>query len=232
MATMAYTPAYTYDALPRSLSRAASYIAPQPLMYSQSIYSNPLYTNTPYSTYDYSRSSTSLVPFSRPMTAFGNTYDPYYSTAVGHVPLSRPRVYSGASYMSHLTGINQHPFSTFRQIRFKRKGAFSAGVTLAEAQAHIRLSHNDHYTIYDLNADGRGTIHLSVTWNGYPQMAYQIPLDSRTGRFSLETLARRISRACVHYLQSNGIPVSRDRIELHHIEEVTHGVWQPMLRAI
>jgi len=32
-------------------------------------------------------------------------------------------------------------------------------------------------------------------------MTYEIPLDGYDGRVSLQTLARRVSRACVHYLQ-------------------------------
>ena len=34
-------------------------------------------------------------------------------------------------------------------------------------------------------------------------MTYEIPLDASgyDGRVSLQTLARRVSRACVHYLQ-------------------------------
>ena len=32
-------------------------------------------------------------------------------------------------------------------------------------------------------------------------MTYEIPLDGYDGRINLQTLARRVSRACVHYLQ-------------------------------
>lgn len=32
-------------------------------------------------------------------------------------------------------------------------------------------------------------------------MTYEIPMDGYDGRVSLQTLARRVSRACVHYLQ-------------------------------
>lgn len=32
-------------------------------------------------------------------------------------------------------------------------------------------------------------------------MTYEIPLDGYDGRIDLQTLARRVSRACVHYLQ-------------------------------
>jgi hypothetical protein len=58
---------------------------------------------------------------------------------------------------------------------------------------------------------------------------YEVPLDTYDGRVSLQTLARRVSRACVHYFQSHIIPISFDRLELHHLEEHSYGVWQAML---
>jgi hypothetical protein len=106
-------------------------------------------------------------------------------------------------------------------IKFKRKGTFMAGVSLAEAQGHVRLSSNDAYSLHDLHADRRGTIHLRVKWVGYSHLTYEIPLDTYDGRISLQTLARRVSRACVHYLQANIIPIPWDRVELHHLEEVS-----------
>ena len=68
-----------------------------------------------------------------------------------------------------------------------------------------------------------------VQWSGYPSLTYDVPLDTYDGHISLQTLARRVARACVHYLQSNIIPVPFDCVELHHLEEVSYGVWQPML---
>lgn len=58
--------------------------------------------------------------------------------------------------------VDQHRLSGSHQIKFRRRGALSAGITLAEAQSHIRLSNNDHYTMRDLNADGRATVLLTV----------------------------------------------------------------------
>ncbi|KAK1226029.1 hypothetical protein PQX77_010988 [Marasmius sp. AFHP31] len=115
------------------------------------------------------------------------------------------------------------------QIKFKRRGSLTAGVSLAEAQSHVRLSSNDSYTIHDLHADRHNTILLKIKWTGYSSLTYEIPLDSYDGHITLQTLARRVSRACVHYLQVNAIPVVWDRVELHHLEELSHGVWQPML---
>lgn len=47
-------------------------------------------------------------------------------------------------------------------IKFKRKGAFVAGIGLDEAQSHVRLSNNDAYSLHDLHADPRGRILLKV----------------------------------------------------------------------
>jgi len=117
-------------------------------------------------------------------------------------------------------------------IKFKRKGTFTVGISLSEAQSHPRLSNNDAYSVHELHPDYRGRIYLKVKWAGYRSMIYEIPLDSYDdGRISLSTLARRVSRACVHYLQANIIPVSWERIDLHHLEEVSYGTWQPMLAA-
>ncbi|KAL0580905.1 hypothetical protein V5O48_001099 [Marasmius crinis-equi] len=115
------------------------------------------------------------------------------------------------------------------QIKFKRRGSLLAGVSLAEAQSHVRLSSNDSYTVHDLHADRHNSILLKVKWSGYNSLTYEIPLDSYDGHITLQTLARRVSRACVHYLQVNAVPVVWDRVDLHHLEEHSHGVWQPML---
>ncbi|KAK2466420.1 hypothetical protein APHAL10511_002062 [Amanita phalloides] len=243
MNTIAY--AHTQSNYGNVLSRPQSvaYTVP-PIAYSHGIYPDsvlPSYTNGPYTTYDASRSSTSLIPVGRHLTgpSFENLRDFNYSSSqlvpslAGSVPASFPRHrrHSNASFAVRPQVMDQFRFSGTHQIKFKRRGAFSAGVSLSEAQSHIRLSNNDHYTLYDLNADGRATILLTIRWSGYPPMSYEVPADSYDGRISLQTLARRVSRACVHYMQSNFVPIMWDRVELHHIEEIAHGVWQPMLRV-
>lgn len=86
-------------------------------------------------------------------------------------------------------------------------------------------------------------------------MTYEIPVDGYEGRVQLQTLARRIARAVVHFLQvstrfergfsapkelprlyscctslqANMIPISWDRVILYHLEETAIGVWQPVL---
>ena len=49
------------------------------------------------------------------------------------------------------------------RIKFKRKRALMAGISLAEAQDHrVRLSSNDAYTIHDLHADSRHKIQIRI----------------------------------------------------------------------
>lgn len=38
-------------------------------------------------------------------------------------------------------------------------------------------------------------------------MTYEIPVDGYDGRVSLQTVARRIARACVHFLQVSAYSV-------------------------
>ncbi|KAH9843974.1 uncharacterized protein C8Q71DRAFT_793601 [Rhodofomes roseus] len=86
-------------------------------------------------------------------------------------------------------------------IKFKRKGGFRAGITLGEAMSSVILSGNDSYTHYDFNADHRGKIVLKIRWTGYTSMTYELPVDNYDGRVELATLARRVARACVHFIQ-------------------------------
>lgn len=52
-------------------------------------------------------------------------------------------------------------------IKFKRRGGIMAGISLAEAQGHVRLSNNDYYSIHDLHADRRSTIYLKIRVSCY-----------------------------------------------------------------
>lgn len=155
---------------------------------------------------------------------------PHSSMSMGH---SRHRRHSTVSYTPRPPAVIDTTYSrtSSTHIKFKRKGAFSAGINLGEAQDRVRLSGNDSYRMHELHADSRDRILLRVQWSGYNPMTYEIPLDGYDGRLSLQTLARRVSRACAHYLQANMIPVSWERVQLHHLEEISYGVWQPMLSA-
>ncbi|KAF4575185.1 hypothetical protein EYR40_005081 [Pleurotus pulmonarius] len=158
-----------------------------------------------------------------------STVPPGSMAPMMHPSMSRrSRRYSSVSFAARPQIENYRPPSSLH-VKFKRKGAFTAGINLSEAQSHQRLSNNDAYSYYDFHPDHRGRILLKIKWAGYSSMTYEIPLDKYDGRVSLSTLARRVSRACVHYLQANIIPVSWDRVQLHHLEEIAYGTWQPML---
>ncbi|KAH9947307.1 hypothetical protein B0H21DRAFT_692369 [Amylocystis lapponica] len=137
--------------------------------------------------------------------------DPYYaegrqlSTGGAYAtpylaPRSRSRRRSSVSYHG------RPPLDSYRRlssvvIKFKHKGGFRSGITLGEAMSNVRLSGNDSYTYHDLNADHRGKIILKLRWSGYASMTYELPVDSYDGRVELQTLARRVARACVHFIQ-------------------------------
>lgn len=162
-------------------------------------------------------------------------YPDEHRLSIGHhapmTPMLMPRRrrHSAVSFVARPPAIDPYRRGGSINIKFKPKGSFNSGIGLDEAQAHVRLSGNDAYTFHDLHSDGRRKIHLKIKWHGYVSLTYEIPLDGHDGRVNLQTLARRVSRACVHYLQANVIPVVWDRVVLHHLEEVSYGVWQPML---
>ncbi|OCH95972.1 hypothetical protein OBBRIDRAFT_719630, partial [Obba rivulosa] len=116
--------------------------------------------------------------------------------------------YSGAMRRRHssMHYRTRPPLDGYRRfsstlLKFKRKGGTRTGITLGEAMASVRLSGNDSYSLHDLGADYRGRIILKIRWPGYTSMTYEIPVDGYDGRVELETLARRIARACTHYIQ-------------------------------
>jgi len=114
-------------------------------------------------------------------------------------------------------------------LKFKIKGGYHSGVSLIEAMDNVRLSGDKTYSHRDLNTDGRGNLYMKIIWSGYAPLTYEIPVDGYDGRMSLQTLMRRVSRACLHYVQSRAIPIRPERILLHSIEEVMPGTWQPVM---
>ncbi|PIL36862.1 hypothetical protein GSI_00552 [Ganoderma sinense ZZ0214-1] len=174
----------------------------------------------------------------RSLSQYGRAYDdldirdPYYADHRRSAPYGLQR---RASRMSRsLSRMSRHAgmgYDAMRStvIKFKRKGGFRSGITLGEAMSDAHLSQNHEYSLYDLNADARGRIILKIRWTGYNSMTYELPADCYDGRVELQTLARRIARACVHFLQANMIPVSWDRVILYHLEEISPGTWQPVL---
>ncbi|KAF9057462.1 hypothetical protein BJ165DRAFT_1334743 [Panaeolus papilionaceus] len=159
----------------------------------------------------------------------GRTPVDYHSSMSNQMVMPRTRRHSTVSFAPRPPALDAYRHPSSIQIKFKRKGGFSSGIGLDEAQSRTRLSGNDAYSYHDLHADSRKKIFLKVKWTGYPSLTYEIPLEGYDGRVDLSTLARRVSRACVHYLQANVIPIVWDRVQLHHLEEVSYGVWQPML---
>jgi len=158
-------------------------------------------------------------------------YDDYagggYAASYASAPRLGRRRHSSMSYRR--PRLDSYRRLSSMLIKFKRKGGFRGGVTLGEAMSNVRLSGNDSYSFQDLNVDHRGRIVLKIKWTGYTSMTYEIPVDGYEGRVQLQTIARRIARACVHFLQANMIPVSWDRVILYHLEEHSPGVWQPVL---
>jgi len=115
-------------------------------------------------------------------------------------------------------------------VKFRPRNSFRSGISLLEAMSsYVRLAHNSGYRWYDLNPDARGRIRMSIRWAGFNSLTYEIPLGGDGHRVDLATLTRRIARACAHFIQSNGIPLPLERIRLHQIEEVSAGLWAPVL---
>ncbi|KAJ3998601.1 hypothetical protein F5050DRAFT_1805749 [Lentinula boryana] len=226
-----------YDAYnPHSMSRRPSMYGGSSYAYDQGGYYNPGYN----SMYGQPMSMGGATPMMMGPSAYDDmtVREPYYPDmrrSLSSMSMTRPRRHSAVSSMSHIP--LPPPMDAYRRassinIKFKRKGSLMAGISLAEAQGYARLSNNDYYSLRDLHADRRHTIYLKIRWAGYNSLTYEIPLEaSYDDRINLQTLARRISRACVHYLQANRIPIPWDRVDLHHIEEISHGVWQPMLTS-
>ncbi|KAF8665719.1 hypothetical protein AX16_000169 [Volvariella volvacea WC 439] len=177
MTTIAYPP---YDGgFTRSLSRrqSMSYIPPPPgRPYSdhQGTYDPPVEYRQPgvYPSYAH---SVPPVMHRVPSSPYDEYHDGYYRETVVPTPgpVTAPTMYPSTSMgtrQRRQSNVGYAPppvVTTYRvgsgtHIKFKRKGAFSAGISLAEAQSHIRLSGNDHYTIYDLHPDTRGRILLRV----------------------------------------------------------------------
>ncbi|KAH0839615.1 hypothetical protein J3R83DRAFT_531 [Lanmaoa asiatica] len=171
-------------------------------------YSQPTYSQPAYSMY---ASTSNLSNPHLPYTSYDDLHDPYYPErcrSVGAYPplvqplaITRPRRSSSLSYTSSPALIDPLRRGFGRVLKFKRKGAFRAGITIGEAQANVRLSGLDSYTFQDLGVDARGKIYVNLRWPGYPPLNYEIPVDGYSGYVDIQSLARRAGRAVSHYLQ-------------------------------
>ncbi|KAJ7638487.1 hypothetical protein FB45DRAFT_786791 [Roridomyces roridus] len=209
--------------------------------YGGGMYNDPQYGEYGQASYPGYGAQPGIIPPSHRLTGPSYEDDPYYGDemqiARPHTPMSYGT--TGRRHRRHSVSYSALPpvvdggryRSSSMHIKFKRKGSLLAGIPLGDAQStRTRLSGNDDYTLHDLHTDQYSRrIHLRVRWNGYAPLTYEVPLDVYDGRVSMDALSRRVARACVHYLQFNMVPVMYSRVELHHLEEVSYGVWQPML---
>ncbi|KZT72685.1 hypothetical protein DAEQUDRAFT_664117 [Daedalea quercina L-15889] len=206
---MAY-PAYeTHPGLHRSLSYGQQYGYPAApgVAYSQPVGTPAVYDGA-YPVYTPGRS---MSQYAYDDMNLRNSYFPDTYAASGYA--------TGTPYAPHLTrrrssmsrrsrmGYDGHRGLGSTLIKFKRKGGFRSGITLGEAMSSVMLSGNDSYSHYDFNADHRGKIVLKIRWTGYTSMTYELPVDNYDGRVELQTLARRVARACVHFIQLANVAI-------------------------
>jgi len=110
-----------------------------------------------------------LGHFSTRFLGYDNMDEPYYderSLPLGHHTTSmsypRRRRHSTVSFATMPPAVDQYRLPSSTRIKFRRKGSFTAGIGLEEAQSHIRLSGNDAYSFHDLHADSRKRIYLKI----------------------------------------------------------------------
>ncbi|KAI0370168.1 hypothetical protein BV20DRAFT_944448 [Pilatotrama ljubarskyi] len=211
---MAYTAYDGYNnqfgyPLQHSLSHGAPAYGVHPSEYG---YQDPIYAGA-YGE-NYPQAAYPVYTPQRTVSQFGRAYDdldvrdPYYADRAYGAPYVRHRRHSMSRSLSRMGRPTLDGYRRMSSvvIKFKRKGGFRSGITLGEAMSDAHLSNNHDYSVYDLNADARGRIILKVKWTGYSPMTYELPVDTYDGRVELQTVARRIARACVHFLQLNFKP--------------------------
>ncbi|KAI0650132.1 hypothetical protein C8Q79DRAFT_998051 [Trametes meyenii] len=172
-------------------------------------YQDPIYAGAYGETYP--QGAYPIYTPQRTYSQFGRAYDdldvrdPYYGDrqygTSGYMRRRRSSMSRSLSRMGRPT-LDGYRRMSSTVVKFKRKGGFRSGITLGEAMSDAHLSNNYDYSVYDLNADARGRIILKIKWTGYNSMTYELPVDTYDGRVELQTVARRIARACVHFLQS------------------------------
>lgn len=90
---------------------------------------------------------------------------PHSGISVGR---PRHRRHSTISFASRAATMDHYRRPSSIHIKFKRKGGFTAGISLGEAQDHVRLSGSDSYRMHDFHADSRNRILLRIRvsiWN-------------------------------------------------------------------
>jgi hypothetical protein len=91
----------------------------------------------------------------RPLSAIG------YPPVIPHTA-RRPRRHSTVTFSDLPPPMDSYRRPSTIDIKFKRKGSCISGISLGEAQGHIRLSNNDVYTVHDLHANHRGRVLLRI----------------------------------------------------------------------
>jgi len=85
-----------------------------------------------------------------------------YTNPIPHTMPLRQRRHSAVSFSDRPPPMDAYRRPSSIDIKFRRKGSYNRGITLREAQSHIRLSHNDSYTVHDLHSDRNGQILLKI----------------------------------------------------------------------
>lgn len=172
--------------------------------------------------------SQALIPSAPPMTPYPSHYSAKRSrraSSVGPGGLGYAGIvgdpYRGDPYRrpgGHVT------------IKFRLKGATHSGISVSEALDRARLSQGSAYLMHDVSMDMTGKISIRIRWSGYRSNTYSIPLGTDYhGYVDLQSLARRTSRAIVHFMESNGIALPWHRVVIHRLEEIGPGIWFPVL---
>ncbi|VDC06245.1 unnamed protein product [Peniophora sp. CBMAI 1063] len=159
----------------------------------------------------------------------------------GSVPMSMVNGMAGPMVSGMMPGMSMSMGTNMRtgsKIKFVARGAGGkSGVLLSEVldrgRHGVEMSKRYRYRYYNLRLSARGLLYVRIRWNGYPPLSYEIPVTVTSGDYvSMSGLARRLGRAVLHYLQSNGTVISSKRILLHRLEEETPGVWLPIFSTI
>ncbi|PAV21102.1 hypothetical protein PNOK_0372900 [Pyrrhoderma noxium] len=239
---MAYGAAYPSQALTHSYSGRGGYTTPRTPAPFYDDYSRYPYGEPTYDDYvsDYAGRGdaygSSYPSYSRSNSHYGayddlalNRHSSYYGNDLDYgTPYTTAYSAAGAVTPSRSRHASYDYRGSASRIRFRSKYS-NSGMSLHEAVSGGRPSNGDFYKWHDIHADRNGEIYLKVAWTGYRTITYRVPVDYHEGRVRLSSLIRRVGRACIHYLQSNGISYAYDQVKVPAIEEVQYGVWQPQL---
>ncbi|KAJ3761004.1 hypothetical protein EV360DRAFT_68220 [Lentinula raphanica] len=156
----------------------------------------------------------------------GPTTTPYYPASNMHTSIQQQSVQIPTS-----TGLYSQSLAPSG--RYIHKGYLKSNISLVEAQDCPELLDNNpsRYSLHDLHTS-QGLVLMDIAWVGYYTRRYGIPIKaSNNNRIDLQSLARRIFRACNEYFQTNRIPIPLDQVNLQRIEEISYGIWQPILTS-